>query len=136
MLAIEKRWARVVLSSFAGSSEGFVPDDDVDYVDAALMFTGAGSEKAALGLRVAVLMVITAPLWAWGRLRRLSSLPAEERSRLMDELLRHRFFFVREMCLLLKLVCCMAIFRSAEARARSGYERPVRGLRVIEVEAA
>lgn len=136
MLAIERRWAQVVLSSFAGSKEGFVPDDDVDYVAAALMFTKAGSEKAALGLRVAVLMVITAPLWAWGKLRRLSSLPAEERSRLMDELLRHRFFFVREMCLLLKLVSCMAIFRSADARQRSGYDRPANGLRVIQEEAA
>lgn len=136
MLAIERKWARVVLSSFAGSSEGFVPDDDVDYVDAALKFTRAGSEKAALGLRFAVFMVVTAPLWTWGRLRRLSSLSAEERSRLMDELLRHRFFFVRELVLLLKLVACMAIFRSAEARARSTYDRPTRGLPVVREEAA
>jgi hypothetical protein len=123
MLAIERDWARVVLSGFAGSDRGFVPGE-VDYFYAARRFTQAGSQKAALGLRFAVLMAMTAPLWMWGKLRTLKSYAPEERSRLLDEMLRHRIFFVRELCLLLKLVACMAIFRSSEARARAGYDRP------------
>ncbi len=138
MIALERRWMRVVLSSFAGSSEGFtVRPDEVDYLDGAQRFLRAASEKAALGLRFAVLMATTAPFWMWGRFCGLSALPPEERSRLLDELLRHRFFFVRELGLLLKLVACMAIFRSPEARARTGFDRPARGaLNVLPREAA
>lgn len=123
MLAIERDWTRVVLSSFAGSREGFRAEG-VDYFYAAKRFMEAGSQKAAIGLRFAVFLATTAPLWMWGKLRTLKSFSPEERSRLMDEMLRHRVFFVRELCLLLKLVACMAIFRSSEARARSGYDRP------------
>ena len=34
----------------------------------------------------------------------------------------HRVFIVRELSLLLKLIACMAVFRSTEARERSGYD--------------
>ncbi len=137
MIALERRWMRLVLSSFAGSSAGFtVREDEVDYLAAAERFMSAASEKASLGLRVAVLMVMTAPLWMWGRLKTLGGLSAEERSRLLDEMLRHRFFAVRELCLLLKLVACMGIFRSSAARARSGFDRPERSLPVRHEEAA
>lgn len=138
MIAVEQRWTRLVLSSFAGSSAGFtVREDEVDYLAGAQRFMSAASEKACLGLRLAVVLVMTAPLWLWGRFTSLASLAPEERSRLMDELSHHRFFPVRELCLLLKLVACMAIFRSPAARARSGFDRPERrALTVVHEEAA
>lgn len=137
MTGLERRWMRVVLSSFAGSSAGFtVRDEEVDYVAAAERFMSEASEKACLGLRLAVLMVMTAPLWMWGRMKSLSGLAPDARSELLDELLRHRFFAVRELCLLLKLVACMGIFRSGAARARTGFDRPERRPLVVLREAA
>lgn len=132
------RWTHLVLSSFAGSSDGFtVRDDEVDYVAGARRFMDAASDKACLGLRVAIVMVMTAPFWMWGRFTSLGGLTREERSDLLDQMLRHRVFFVRELCLLLKLVACMAIFRSSEARARTGFDvAPKRRLTVLREEAA
>jgi hypothetical protein len=118
----------VVLSSFSGSDGGqagfTVAEGEVDYASAAARFAGAASEKARLGFRVAVLLAWTAPLWMGRRLAMMGSLGREERSAVLDEMSRHRFFFVRELCLLLKLVACMAIFRSPAARARTGFDRP------------
>jgi hypothetical protein len=144
MGGLEQRWTELVLSSFAGSDAGFaVRPEEVDYVAGAQRFMGAASDKARLGLRFAVLLAITAPLWMCGRFRSLGGLPREERSRLLDAMSRHRVFFVRELCLLLKLVACMAIFRSPAARARSGFDRPdaaqadaKRSLKVLTGEAA
>ena len=138
MTGVEQGWTRVVLSSFAGSSAGFtVGDDEVDYLAGARRFMDAASDKACLGLRVAILMVMTAPLWMLGRFTSLRGLTREERSELLERMLRHRVFFVRELCLLLKLVACMAIFRSPAARARTGFDAPSkRSLAVIQGEAA
>ncbi|HEY8430351.1 MAG TPA: hypothetical protein VIL20_18350 [Sandaracinaceae bacterium] len=125
MTGIEREWTGLVLSSFAGSSAGLTVDEgEVDYVASALRFTSAASRKACLGLRVAIVMVMTAPLWMWGRLTSLRGLTREERSDLLDQMLRHRVFFVRELCLLLKLVACMAIFRSPAMREKSGFDAP------------
>ena len=138
MTGIEQRWTGLVLSSFAGSSAGFtVREGEVDYVAGARRFMEAASDKACLGLRVAIVMVMTAPLWMQGRLTTLRGLSREQRSELLDRMLSHRVFFVRELCLLLKLVACMAIFRSPEARARSGFDAaPKRKLAVLREEAA
>jgi hypothetical protein len=144
MGGLERRWTALVLSSFAGSDAGFtVRPDEVDYVAGAQRFASAASEKARLGLRVAIVLAFTAPLWMGRNLGTLASLPREERSHVLDAMSRHRFFFVRELCLLLKLVACMAIFRSPAARARSGFDRPEsttteakRSLTVVREEAA
>lgn len=124
MTAIERRWTALVLSSFTGSDGGFRADEDCDWFYSAKTFMAAGSEKAALGLRVAVILAMTAPIWMWGKMKTLGAFDAEERSRCLHEMLAHRVFFVRELCLLLKLIACMAIFRSSGARARSGYAPP------------
>lgn len=131
MTGVERRWTGLVLSSFSGCSaagftvaEGPLEEGKVDYVAAAACFAGAASEKARLGFRLAVLLAWTAPLWLGRRFAMMGSLDAEERSAVLDAMSRHRFFFVRELCLLLKLIACMAIFRSPAARARSGFDRP------------
>jgi hypothetical protein len=124
---LEAWWASLVLPAFAGSRRGFTVDEaEVDYLAALGRFLGAASQKARLGVRLAFFLVVTAPLWHDGRLRGLASLSATERSELLDAMSRHRFFVVRELCLLLKLVACMAIFRAPSARARSGYDGRMR----------
>ena len=126
MAWIEDSWAPIVLSSFAGSGRGFVVDArEVDYLAGTQRFMSAASEKANLGLRVAFAIAMTAPFWLTFRFRTLRTLAPEERSAIMARLLLHPIFFVRELTLLLKLVACLGIFRSAEALARTDYERPL-----------
>ncbi len=125
MLAFERRAAEIVLGSFATTSSGLaLAPGEVDYLAGLGRFMEAGSEKAKLGIRFAVLLAYTAPLWMGRSLRSLAGLGLEQRGRVLDAMSRHRVFFVRELCLLLKLVACMAIFRSAEVRARTNYDRP------------
>jgi hypothetical protein len=123
LTSLETFWARNVLSSFTGASTGFtVEAGEVDYVEGLRRFMATASDKACLGIRVAFLLVVTSPLWAMGRFARFSRLSATDRAALMDRLLSHRFFFVRELCLLLKLIACMAIFRVEGTRARTSYD--------------
>lgn len=120
---LDSFWARHVLSSFTGARVGFtVADGEVDWAAGLARFMATASDKARLGIRVAFLIVVTAPVWALGRFSRFSRLSPDDRAALLDRLLAHRFFFVRELCLLLKLIACLAIFRSGEARARTGYD--------------
>lgn len=122
--AIERSWASVILPSFAGAPSGALvaSPSEVDYPAAFERFMGKATPKARFGIRVALLLVMSAPLWLTFRPRSFRSLDPEARSALLDRLLEHPIFFVRELCLLVKLAACMAIFRSHEARARSGYD--------------
>lgn len=120
---LETFWAGLVLPSFAGSSHGFtVNEGEVDYLDGLARFMSKASDKACLGIRVAFLLAVTAPIWITGRFTGFASLTAEERAEVMDRMSRHSFFFVRELCLLLKLIACMAIFRARSTRERTGYD--------------
>ncbi len=120
---LEARWASLVLPSFAGTSHGFtVGEGEVDYLSGLARFMGAASQKAQLGVRFAFLLAVTTPLWIGGRLRGFASMSLVERSELLEAMSRHRIFLVRELCLLLKLIACMAIFRVPQTRARSGYD--------------
>lgn len=143
---LEIFWARLVLPSFAGSEAGFtVREGEVDYLAGLARFMGAASEKAKLGIRLAFFLAVTTPFWIGGRVRGFASLSATERSELLDAMSRHRVFLVRELCLLLKLIACMAIFRAPSTRARTGYDRdepatlparPRRALPVLRTEFA
>lgn len=126
MAFIEERWAPVVMSSFAGSSRGFVVKSaEVDYLGGTRRFMSAASDKANLGLRVAITFAMWAPVWMSLRFSSLAGLSGDERSAMMERLLAHPIFAIRELTLLLKLVACLAIFRSPEARARTDYDRPL-----------
>lgn len=127
---LETFWARLVLPSFAGASfaegeAGFtIAPSEVDYVDGLRRFMAKASDKACLGIRFAFLLAVTTPLWIGGRMKGFASLTPTERSELLDRMSRHRIFFVRELCLLLKLIACMAIFRTPGTRERTDYDGP------------
>lgn len=140
---LETFWAGLVLPSFAGTNVGFtVKDDEVDYLAGLARFMGSASEKAKLGIRFAFFLAVTTPVWIGGRFRGFASLSREERSEHLDAMSRHRIFLVRELCLLLKLIACMAIFRVPSTRARTGYdgdparELPSRSRRALPVLSA
>jgi hypothetical protein len=137
---LEVFWAGLVLPSFAGSDAGFtVREGEVDYLAGLARFMGSASEKAKLGIRFAFFLAVTTPLWVGGRLRGFASLSLAERSEHLDAMSRHRIFLVRELCLLLKLIACMAIFRTPTTRERTGYdgevsrEAPTRARRALPV---
>lgn len=120
---LETFWASLVLPSFAGTGHGFtVAENEVDYLDGLGRFMEKASDKACLGIRVAFLLAVTAPLWITGRFTGFASLTPAERSDVLDKMSRHSVFFVRELCLLLKLIACLAIFRQKSTRERSGYD--------------
>jgi hypothetical protein len=125
MAWVEERWAPIVLASFLSGTGGFtVGPAEVDWLGATRRFMSAASDKANLGLRVALAFAMWAPVWMTFRASSLAGVSPEERSRIMDRLLSHPIFIVRELTLLLKLVACMAIFRSPAARARTDYDAP------------
>ncbi|UJR80888.1 hypothetical protein [Sandaracinus amylolyticus] len=120
-------WAALVLSSFAPADDagGLVKSgDDIDWGAAWSRFTSTMSAKGRLGAYAGLVICIFAPLLAMGRFATIARVSIEERARALDVLLAHRSFAIRELTLLLKIVACMAIFRSSAARERSGYDRP------------
>ena len=121
------RWAAVVMSGFlvSGTSGLTVSPGEIDWHTSTHDFLQMASAKGRLGVRIGLLLAMTAPLWMWGRLRTAASLGETDRARLLAGLLEHRVFFVRELTLLLKLVACMALLRPASVRAQTGYDRPV-----------
>lgn len=126
MFAFERQWAVAVLEGFAPvGGPGLAPrEGEVDYLTTIQKMMLASTGKAAFGLRVGLWIVAFAPMWLFGRLRTVRDLSRERRAELLDQLLAHRFFLVRELTLLLKLSACMAMFARPSIRDRSSYDRP------------
>lgn len=143
----EQAWADAVLTAFVveGGSGLTVRQGEVDYLRAFGRMRERGTALAAFGLRVAIWMVATAPLWLFGRFAMFGTLARGERTELLSRLLTHHSFAVRELTLLLKLTAAMALLGTASVRARSHYDtnakpvvavappqpEPVRLLRVL-----
>jgi hypothetical protein len=124
MMRLTLRWATDLLSAFAPEGGlGLAPlTGEVDYAGAYLTLLRGGTRLAALGLVAAVWLLASAPAWRWGRFVSVSRLAPTERARLLAELLRHRWFVVRELTLLLKLAAALALLGVPSVRARSGYD--------------
>ena len=127
MNAVGGTWAALVLSSFVpATADGLVRSErEIDWTGAWERFVSSMNAKARVGARVALLLALTAPIWALGRLASMASLSPDERARLLDRLLAHRLYVVRELVLMLKVCACLAMFREGEVRARTSYDRPL-----------
>ena len=123
----EQAWAEAVLNAFVGEGGSglTVKQGEVDYMSALTRMRERGTALAAFGLRVAIWMVATAPLWFFGRFVMFGTLARSERTELLSRLLTHHSFAVRELTLLLKLTAAMALFGTASVRARSHYDTPI-----------
>jgi hypothetical protein len=97
---------------------------EVDWNGGLDRFLGNASDKARLGIAVSMIAFFFAPLFTLGRFCTLARVTVEERAEAMTRLLDHRVLLVREMALLVKLVACMAMFRVASLRDRTGYDGP------------
>jgi hypothetical protein len=126
MTRLERSWAVTLLSAFAPTgAPGLSPrEHEVDYLAAYSRLVHGAAPLASLGLRFAVCLTALAPLWHWRRPRTVVGLTSVERTRLVDELLRHRTFVVRELLLLVKYAAALALLGTASVRARSGYDAP------------
>ena len=122
----EQAWAHAVLNAFVveGSAGLNVNQGEVDYLSALERMRERGTAVAAFGLRAAIWMVATAPLWLFGRFVMFGTLAGSERTELLSRLLTHKSFAVRELTLLLKLTAAMALLGTASVRARSHYDAP------------
>jgi hypothetical protein len=124
MTSWEQTWAEAVLTAFLvdGSPGLNTKQGEVDYLSTMRRMRNGGTALAAFGLRAAVWMVATAPLWLLGRFVMFGTLAASERSEVLARLLNHKTFAVRELTLLLKLTAAMALLGTASVRARSHYD--------------
>ena len=120
----EKAWASEVLNAFTvdGAPGLNVSPGEVDYVSAFSRMRRGSTALAAFGLRVALWMVVLAPLWLLGRVGTFSALALRDRTELLSHLLSHRNFAVRELTLLLKLTAAVALLGTASVRARTQYD--------------
>lgn len=127
--ATEQKWANVVLDAFAqdpgarpGESIAPVPGE-VDYVGALESLMEHGNGLTRVGIRLALLLVTTAPTWHQRRVgETMTDLDVAARQSLLEELLEHRSFAVREFTVLLKIQSAMALMRSPSFRERTGYD--------------
>ena len=127
---LERTLAPIVLSSFAplAMPSGFtIGTNEVDWIGGLDRFLGAASDKARVGIAVAMTLFFFAPIFTLGRACTLARATMEERAEAMERLLSHRIHLIREMALLVKLVACMAMFRVTELRARTNYDDPDHG---------
>ncbi len=125
--AIERALAPVVLSSFAPLAlpNGFsILEDEVDWTAGLERFLKNASDKARLGIIVAMVTFFFSPFFVLGRFHTLAKASTDERAAAMERLLDHKLFIVREMTLLVKLVACMAMFRVTSLRDRTNYDDP------------
>ena len=131
MTKFEARWARTVLRAFApAEGPGLLVDRaEADYSGSVVRVLKQVTPLARLGVRAAIWLVALAPLWSWGKLATITSLPDARRAVLLDELLVHKSSVVRELTLLLKFVASIALLGTASVRARSGFDKARTALR-------
>lgn len=124
MTRLTIKWASELLAGFSPPSElGLAPlAGEVDYASVFLLLVRGSTRLAALGLLLGVWLAALAPIWHWRRLATISKLSPAQRATLLAELLRHPWFAVRELTLLLKLGASLALLGSKSVRARSGYD--------------
>ena len=124
MLALERRWVRTILGSFApeGGPELAPATGDIEYVETFQGLYQGARGIARLGMRVALWLVALSPLWLLRRGVTVTALSLSERQSLLSRLLEHRVYAVRESAFLLKLCACLALFADDDVRARSGYD--------------
>ena len=125
MLPHERRWAQAIMEAFAPvGGEGLAPKSgEVDYVGWLETVIANATPLAAVGVRGALYAINGAPLVLERRRVQFSSLPLEERTRMLDSILSSEDFALRELALLLKIQASAALFASSAVRARSNYDR-------------
>ncbi len=131
LTTIERKWLAALCDGFApptdsgvtADGEGLAPrPGEVDCIAGFERLNGSASPLAQVGLRFAVLLLGSAPVWARRQLRGMDALPVEERTALLEDLAQHRLTLVRELTWLLKVQASMSLFGHPSIRKRSRYD--------------
>lgn len=122
---LERSWLPVIFSAFVDpDAEGVATTPDaVRFEQAIGTILHTASFKGALGWRVGALLLMLSPLLLRGRFATLAGVPLAERNELAAQAVTHPFFAIRGLCMFLKVTVGMTLFRDAEMRARSNYDR-------------
>lgn len=109
LMSFEQRWAATLARTFlplgvlGGTTDRLEPGARIAADDAASPW------HAALLLRACLWLVWFSPVWRLGRLRTVGGLDAPAREALLEALLDHRSYAIRQMTMFLKLVSCTAL---------------------------
>lgn len=109
LFSFEQRWAATIARTFLPLG---VLGGTTDRCEAGARISADDAPSpwhAALLLRVALWLVWFAPLWRSGRLRTVGGLDVPDREALLEALLLHRSYAIRQMTMYLKLVSCTAL---------------------------
>ena len=96
---------------------------EVDHVGGFEHLNGEGTLLARVGLRFAVVLLGTSPVWSGKGLKGFDALSSEERIELLKEMTAHKNALVRELTWLMKVQSSMTLFGNPDIRRRSGYDR-------------
>jgi hypothetical protein len=125
--AFERRWLACILASFAPEGgAGLSPRaGQVRYLESFDLLYAHGAPLVRIGLRLALWLVVLAPLWLELRPHLLPSFDLDERQRLLGRVIEHDLLPLREAVFSLRLCACLALFANEDLRARSGYDGQV-----------
>lgn len=115
---MERSWARVVFGAMFPSVDPRVPG--ADSMDAGAALQGVCETvplRVALGIRIALWLVVLAPLVHF-KFRTLPGLDAGTREAVVLTLLSSRFYFVRQLTLLLKAFGALMFVAAPGVRAK------------------
>lgn len=123
MTQFERRWVFAVLEAFAPvGGPGLAPrEGEVDWVRAFTRMRESCTPRAQFGVRLALWMVALAPLWMCGRFATMAGIPVADRAIILDRLLEHRIFAVRELTMLIKIGASLGLIGTVSVRKRSGW---------------
>lgn len=86
----------------------------------ARLFDGVLAEiplEQALGLRLTLWMIALAPLFTIRRLGTIASIPAQDRTRVLERLVTSRIYVVRQLAMSFKAIVTLLFVQSAPVRA-------------------
>lgn len=109
LFGFEQHWAATIARAFIPLR---VLSGATDRLEAGARIAADDTDSpwhAALLLHACLWLVWFAPLWRTGRPRTFGGLAEAERETLLDALLIHRSYPIRQMTLYLKLVSCTAL---------------------------
>jgi hypothetical protein len=112
----EQKWANAVLGAMFPPEPG---QSDAPNLGAgfASIIRGAPFE-AGIGLRLALFMVILAPLFVLGRFRTFMGLDAPSREKLLDTLMKSSAYAIRQLLMALKTMGALVYARDEKTRER------------------
>lgn len=128
---LERRWLVALFEGFSPPDArghdghgGMAPKPgEVDHVAGFEHLNGEGTLLAQVGLRFAVVLLGTAPIWTGRALKGVDQLSQEDRTELLQAMTTHRAMLVRELTWLVKVQSSMTLFGHPDIRRRSGYDR-------------